>query len=48
MISQARPAGILGVLHALETQIPPSKRRILNTYKEIFIQNEFILFLDVG
>jgi hypothetical protein len=27
--------------------IPPSNPRILKTYKEIFIQNEFILFLDV-
>jgi hypothetical protein len=31
----------------LETPIPPSNHRILNTHKEIFIQNEFILFLDV-
>jgi hypothetical protein len=32
----------------LETRIPPLNPRILNTHKEIFIQNEFILILDVG
>jgi hypothetical protein len=32
----------------LGTQVPPSNPRILNTYKQIFIQNEFILILDVG
>jgi hypothetical protein len=31
----------------LGTPIPPSNPRILNTYKEIFIQIEFILILDV-
>jgi hypothetical protein len=30
----------------LEIRIPPSNPRILNTHKEIFIQNEFRLFLD--
>jgi hypothetical protein len=32
----------------LGTPIPPSNPRILNTHKEIFIQNEFILIEDVG
>jgi hypothetical protein len=31
----------------LKTPIPPSNLQILNTYKEIFIQIEFILILDV-
>jgi hypothetical protein len=31
----------------LETRIPPSNPRILNTHKNIFIKNKFILFLDV-
>jgi hypothetical protein len=31
----------------LETRIPPSNPRILNTHEEIFIQNEFNLILDV-
>jgi hypothetical protein len=31
----------------MEIWIPPSNPRILNTHKDIFIQNEFILFLDV-
>jgi hypothetical protein len=31
----------------LETRIPPSNPRILNTHKQIFIQNEFILISDV-
>jgi hypothetical protein len=31
----------------LGTQIPPSNPRILNTHKQIFIQIEFILNLDV-
>jgi hypothetical protein len=31
----------------LQTPIPPSNLRILNTHKEIFIQIEFILILDV-
>jgi hypothetical protein len=31
----------------LGTPIPPSNPRILNIHKEIFIENEFILFLDV-
>jgi hypothetical protein len=30
----------------LETPIPPSNPRILNTQKQIFIQIEFILILD--
>jgi hypothetical protein len=33
--------------HEMETWIPSSNPWILNTHKEIFIQNEFILFLDV-
>jgi hypothetical protein len=32
----------------LGTPIPPSNPQILNTHKQIFIQNEFILILDVG
>jgi hypothetical protein len=32
----------------LGTPIPPSSPRILNTHKPTFIQNEFILILDVG
>jgi hypothetical protein len=31
----------------LGTPTPPSNPRTLNTYKEIFIQNNIILFLDV-
>jgi hypothetical protein len=31
----------------LGTPIPPSNPRILNTHKEILIQNDIILFLDV-
>jgi hypothetical protein len=31
----------------METWIPPSNTQILNTHKEIFIQIEFILILDV-
>jgi hypothetical protein len=31
----------------LGSRIPPSNPRILNTYKEIFIQIEFTLILDV-
>jgi hypothetical protein len=31
----------------LGTPIPPSNPRILNTHKEIFIQNDITLFLDV-
>jgi hypothetical protein len=31
----------------LGTPIPPSNPRILNTHKEIFIQIEFILILEV-
>jgi hypothetical protein len=31
----------------LGTTIPPSIPRILNTHKQIYIQNEFILILDV-
>jgi hypothetical protein len=31
----------------LGTPLPPSNHRILNTYKEIFIQIEFILTLDI-
>jgi hypothetical protein len=30
------------------TPIPPSNPRIFNTLKKKFIQNEFILILDVG
>jgi hypothetical protein len=32
----------------LGTPIPPSNPPILNTHKEIFIQIEFVLILDVG
>jgi hypothetical protein len=31
----------------LGTPIPPSSPQSLNTLKQIFIQNEFILILDV-
>jgi hypothetical protein len=31
----------------LETPIPPSNPQILNTYKQIFIQNDLTLILDV-
>jgi hypothetical protein len=31
----------------LGTRIPPSNPQMLNTLKQIFIQNEFILILDV-
>ena len=30
-----------------KTPIPPSNPQILNTYREIFIQNEIMLILDV-
>jgi hypothetical protein len=40
------PDGIKGP-PGLGTPIPPSNPRILNTHKEIFIQNDIILFLDV-
>jgi hypothetical protein len=36
-----------GVPPRLETPIPPSNPPILNTHKEIFIQNDITLFSDV-
>jgi hypothetical protein len=33
---------------SLRTPIPPSNPQILNTHKDIWVENELVLILDVG
>jgi hypothetical protein len=46
VISQPHPGGIKG-FPRFKTPIPPSNPQVLNTHKEILINNKIRLFLDV-